>query len=145
MKKIALIMIITILLSIVGCSNKQPSYIKDITIEGSIFSGESEKQVSVQLKYDDSWITTNKNTKYNPDLASLCVLLCADSYFMCSCSNFMCSCSNFMCCVCKIYILILILYFFNLLSYFYFVGAIFFHLRARNDSIALFHVERNSI
>lgn len=64
-----------------GCQKKETSIRKDITVEGSIFSGEKQGSINTEFVFNDAWITSEDNTKFNSDLAKAAILLSADSYF----------------------------------------------------------------
>ena len=80
MKKcLTLLFILIFLLS--GCQKKEPTYKKEINIEGSIFTGTKDSVVSTELVFDDAWITSEDNTVFNTDLAKVAAILSTDSYF----------------------------------------------------------------
>lgn len=80
MKKcLLLLFVLALLLS--GCQKKEPAINKDIVIEGSIFSGIKEGNISTKLIFDDTWITSEDNSIFNPDLAKVASILSTDIYF----------------------------------------------------------------
>ncbi len=79
-KKAALLIVFSMLIvSLAACGSA--SVKKKAVVEGSIFGGQSEDRISTEVSFDPDWITTEKNTEYNPELAQFCALFCSDSYF----------------------------------------------------------------
>lgn len=67
-----------------SCSDKSV-HSDDVLIpahaEGSIFSGISDGNIGLTIRYNPDWLTEYDNTEYNADLAAFSALLSADSYF----------------------------------------------------------------
>ena len=80
-KRLCVLLIAAMLLLLVGCSNKKDDIVIPVTVEGSIFSGEAEGKIPLDLKFNYDWITKGNNKKYNADLAAFSALLCDDAYF----------------------------------------------------------------
>ncbi len=84
-KIIAVMLVLAALaVSVPACAKKESEpeiEKKKVTVEGSIFGGQNEDKIGVEVSFDTKWITTDKNTVYNPELAKFCAVLSADSYF----------------------------------------------------------------
>lgn len=81
MKKSLILLLLVLALLISGCQKKEPSVNIDINIEGSIFTGIKQGRVTTKLIYDDTWLTSEDNTTFNPDLAKVANILSTDSYY----------------------------------------------------------------
>lgn len=53
----------------------------DVTVQGAVFGGTDGDQISTQVTFDPKWVTKNKNTKYNKDLAAFAAILSDEVYF----------------------------------------------------------------
>ena len=81
MKKIILLFpVLSLLLASLTACGTDPVK-KQAVVEGAIFGGQSDAKIDVDVSLDLKWITTKKNTVYQPELAKFCALLSSDSYF----------------------------------------------------------------
>ncbi len=66
---------------LVNCFFTKPAQTVPVTVEGAIFAGNNDDDVSVDLEFDTKWITKADNRIYNSALASFSAILCDDVYF----------------------------------------------------------------